>query len=122
MVQAPSGLADTPRMWTCRVAASITDSTCSGFREIVSTWEEVAGQQPVRRSAQERPAGGARFPRGRPVPPGAQDPPPGRVAAVVPGPGQLAVHLAVPAGRVLPCQPQHQVADLLAGCRAAWPA
>ena len=61
------------------------------------------------------------FARGRPAAPGAQDPPHGRLADVVAEPGQLAVHPAVSPGRVLPRQPQHQVADLLAGPRAAWP-
>ena len=60
-------------------------------------------------------------PRGRPAPPGAQDPPHGRFADLVAEPAQFAVHSAVSPGRVLPRQPQHQVADLLAGPRAAWP-
>jgi len=78
-----------------------------------------AGQQPMRLSAQERPPGGVDVPRGRSVSSGAQDPPHGRLADLVTEPGQLAVHPAVPPGRVLPRQPQGQVTDLLAGPRPA---
>ena len=84
--------------------------------------EEIAGQEPVCLSTQERAPGRVRFPRGRSAPPGAQDPPHGRLADVVTEPAHLAVHPAVPPGRVLACQPQHQIADLLAGAGAAWPA
>jgi len=84
--------------------------------------EEVAGQQPVRLSAQERPPGGVRVPRRWSAPPGAQDPPHGRLADLVTEPGQLAVHPAVPPCRVLSRQPQPQVTDLLAGSWPTWPA
>ena len=84
--------------------------------------EEIAGQQAIGLSTQERPPGGAHVPRGRPEPAGAQDPPDGRLADAVTGPAQLAVHPAVSPGRVLPRQPQYQAADLLAGPRPAWPA
>src|ERR1019366_406232 len=60
--------------------------------------EEVAGQQPVCLCAQERPPGGVQTAGCRPVAPGAQDPPHGRLADLVPEPGQLAVHPAVPPG------------------------
>ena len=83
--------------------------------------EEVAGQQPLRLSAQERPPGGVHGPRSRSAPPGAQDPPHRRCADAVTEPAQLAVHPAVSPGRVLPGQPQHQVTDLHAGPRTAWP-
>jgi hypothetical protein len=77
--------------------------------------EEITGQQTVRLRAQERPSGGIRLSRGRPAPPGGQDPPHRRIADVVSEPGHLAVHPAVSHSGVLACQPQHQVADVLAG-------
>jgi hypothetical protein len=84
--------------------------------------EEVAGQQSLCLRAQERPPGSVSVWRGWSVP-GAQDPPDGCFADLVSEPGQLAVHSAVPPGRVLPRHPrhpQHKVADLLAGLRSAW--
>src|ERR1035438_4597101 len=51
----------------------------------------------------------------------AEDPPHGRFADLVPELGQFTVHPAVSPGRVLPREPQYQVADLLAGPWAAWP-
>ena len=74
--------------------------------------EEIAGQQPVRLGAQERPPGGVRVPQGRSAPLGSQDPPYGRCADLVAEPGQFAMYPAVPPGRVLLRQPQHQLADL----------
>ena len=63
-----------------------------------------------------------RFPAStRPVAPGTEDPADGRRTDVVAEAGQPAVHPAVSPGRVLPCQPQHQSADLVARPRAAWP-
>jgi hypothetical protein len=50
---------------------------------------------------------------------GAEDPPDGCRAEVVAEPREFAVHTAVAPGGVLPGQPQDQVADLLAGRRAA---
>ncbi len=58
---------------------------------------------------------------GRPEPPGAQDPQHRRRADAVTEPGQLAVHPAVPLGRVLLRQPQYEVRISLAGPRAAPP-
>ncbi len=83
--------------------------------------EEVAGQQPLRLGAQERPPGGVYIPRCRAASLGAQDSPGGRFADLMSEPGQFTVHPAAPPGRVLLGQSQHQVADLLAGSRAAWP-
>ena len=83
--------------------------------------EEIAGQQAVSLGAQERPPGRVRVLRGRSAPPGAQDPPHGRLADLVSEPGQLAVHPAVPPGRVLLGQLQYKVADFLAGPWATWP-
>jgi len=57
----------------------------------------------------------------RPVTPGPQDPPHGRLADQVTESAQLAMHPAVSPGGVLLRQPQHQVADLRAGFgRPAW--
>jgi hypothetical protein len=53
--------------------------------------------------------------------PGAQDPPYCRLADPVTEAGQPALHPAVSPGRILPRQPQHQLADLLADPRAARP-
>ena len=83
--------------------------------------EEIAGQQAIGLRAQERPPGGVHFPRSRAAPRGAQDPPHRRLADPVAEPAQFAVHPAVSPGRVFPRQPQHQVADLRAGPRPAWP-
>jgi len=80
--------------------------------------EEVAGQKPMRLCVQERPPGGVLFAGRRPAC-SAEDPPDGRRAEVMAEPGDLAVHAAVSPGRVLPCQAQDQVADLLAGRRSA---
>lgn len=55
------------------------------------------------------------------MPPGAEDPAGGRLTDLVAEAGQLAVHSTVSPGRVLPYQPQHQAADLLASPRAARP-
>ena len=55
----------------------------------------------------------------RPVTPGPQDPPHGRLADQVTESAQLAMHPAVSPGGVLLRQPQHQVADLRAGSRTA---
>ncbi len=71
--------------------------------------------------AQERPPGGIHALRGRPVLTGAQDPPHRGRADAVTEPAQLAVYPAVPPRRVLPRQPQHQAADVLARLRAAGP-
>jgi hypothetical protein len=64
--------------------------------------EEVAGQQAVRLGEQERAPGGIRVPRGRPAPPGAQDPPHRRLADAMAEPAWLAMDSAVSPGRVLP--------------------
>src|ERR1019366_4168441 len=86
-VQAPSGWAVTPRMCTCRVATSMTNKMYRRFEEDRVHGEEVAGQQSLHLSAQERPPGGAGVPRCRSGPPCAQDPPHGRLADVVAEPG-----------------------------------
>jgi hypothetical protein len=67
------------------------------------------------------PPGSVHVPRGRRPPPGAQDPPHCRFADLVAEPTQLTVHPAVSPGRILPRQPHYQVADVLAGPRAAGP-
>jgi hypothetical protein len=90
------------------------------FKEDRVHVEEVAGQQTLSLSAQERPPRYARIRRGRSVPAGAQDPPDCRFADMVTEPGHLAVYPAAAPGRVLPGQPQYQLADGLAGPRAAW--
>lgn len=58
---------------------------------------------------------------GRSAPPGAQDPPDGRLADLVTEAGQLAVHSAVSPGRVLMRQSQRKLAYFLADPGAAWP-
>src|SRR5258707_5715625 len=84
--------------------------------------EEIAGQQAIGLSTQERPPGGIQAPWGRTAPPGAQDPPHRGLADLVTEPAQFAAHPAVSPGRVLPRKPQYQGADLRAGARPAWPA
>ena len=84
--------------------------------------EEITRQQAISLSAQERPPGGVHVLRSRSAPVGAQNPPHRRFADAVTEPAQLAVHPAVSPGRVLPRQPQYQVADLLASPRPARPA
>src|ERR1035441_5061764 len=71
-----------PRMCTCRVATSMTNKMYRRFEEDRVHGEEVAGQQSLHLSAQERPPGGAGVPRCRSGPPCAQDPPHGRLADV----------------------------------------
>jgi hypothetical protein len=83
--------------------------------------EEIASQQAIGLHTQERPPGSAHLPGGRAAPPGAQDPPHRRRADAVSEPAKFAVHPAISPDWVLPRQPQYQVADLLAGPRAAWP-
>ncbi len=83
--------------------------------------EEIAGQQAIGLSTQERPPGGIHAPRGRTAPPGAQDPPHRGLADLVTEPAQFAAHPAVSPGRVLPRKPQYQGADLRAGARPTWP-
>lgn len=61
--------------------------------------EEVAGQQPLRLSAQERSPGGVHVPRSRSAPPGAQDPLHGRCADAVTEPAEFAVDSAVSPAR-----------------------
>ncbi len=53
--------------------------------------------------------------------PGAHDPPHGRRADLLAEAREFAVHPAVSPGGVLPCEPQHQVLDFLAGLRASRP-
>jgi len=83
--------------------------------------EEITRQQPISLSAQERPPGSVHVPRGRRPPPGAQDPPYCHFADLVAEPAQFTVDPAVSPGRILPRQPLYQVADVLAGLRAAGP-
>jgi hypothetical protein len=55
-VQAPSGRAVTPRIWTRRVATSMANRTYSRRRKIVSTWEKSQASRPsawVRRNARQ---------------------------------------------------------------------
>ena len=56
------------------------------------------GQQPLRLNAQDGLPGGVTFRGGGSAPPGAQDAPDGRLADLVPEPGQLTVHPGVPPG------------------------
>src|SRR5262249_17893195 len=56
-VQGPSGRAVTPRICTCRVATSITNSTYRRLRKTVSTWKKSQASRPLALSAQERPPG-----------------------------------------------------------------
>src|SRR5208283_450837 len=83
--------------------------------------EEVAGQQSLRLSAQERSPGCVHGPRSRPTPSGAQDPLHGRCADAVTEPAELAVDSAITPGGVLPGQSQYQIADVLAGAGPAGP-
>src|SRR5262249_56517742 len=76
--------------------------------------EEVTRQQALRLGPQEPPPGGVQAARSRQVASGAEDPPHSRLADPVAKACQLAVHPAVPPGRVLPRQPQYKVADPLA--------
>ena len=80
--------------------------------------EEVAGQKPVCLCAEEGSPGGV-LPAGRWPAGSAEDPADGRCAEVVTEPGEFAVHAAVSPGGVLPGQSQDQVADFVAGLRAA---
>jgi hypothetical protein len=87
----------------------------------VSAWKKSQASRPsawVRRNARQEVS---RLRGGGPAAPD-QDPPDGRLADVVTETSQFPVHPAVPPGRVLPRQPQHQVANLPAGPGAAWPA
>jgi hypothetical protein len=106
----------TPRMWTCLVATSITNRTYRRRRKIASTWKKSLARKPVRLCAEECAPGGV-VPAGR-WPACAEDAADGGCAEVVPEPGEFAVHAAVSPGRVLPGQPQCQVAEFLAGWRA----
>src|SRR5215472_7225528 len=81
--------------------------------------EEITRQQALSLGAQERPPGGIHAAGSRPAPASPQDPADGRLADMMAETGQLAVDPAVSPGRVLTCQPQHQVADLLARSRPA---
>src|SRR5262249_26125620 len=76
--------------------------------------EEVTRQQALRLGPQEPPPGGVQAARSRQVASGAEDPPHSRLADPVAKACQLAVHPAVPPGRVLPRQPQYKV-------RIPWP-
>ena len=81
----------------------------------------------VKKSQASRPLAWARrkvrqevsWPRERAGGAGAEDPPHSRLTEVMAEAGELTVHPAVSPARVLARQPQHQVADLLAGPGAA---
>jgi hypothetical protein len=91
------------------------------LRKIVSTWKKSQASSPcawARRNARQEVF---YISRCRAASLGAQDSPDGRLADLVSEPGQFTVHPAVPPGRVILGQSQHQVTDLLAGSRAAWP-
>jgi hypothetical protein len=107
-------------MCTRRVATSMTNKYVQAPEQDRVHGEEVTRQQALCLGAQEPPPGSIQTTRSWPVAPGAEDPADGRLTDVVAEAGQLAVHPAVSPRRVLPRQPQHQVADLLATPRAAW--
>src|SRR6266496_1995450 len=103
-----------PSTWTRRVATSITNSTYSRLSNTVSTVQEVHRQHTLGLGPEELPPG-ERRPLGRRSNPGAPQDGPHRAGpdpALVPQSAQLAVDAAIPPGRVLPGQPQHQRADL----------
>ena len=99
----------------------MTNNTYKRLRANRVDGEEITRQQALRLGAQEPPPGGIHTTRSRPAALGLEDPADGRRTDVVSEAGQLTVHPAVSPARVLPRQPQHQVADLLADCRATWP-
>ncbi len=83
--------------------------------------EEITRQQALCLGAQEPPPGRGQTARSGSAAAGAEDTPHSRLTDLVAQAGQLAVHPAVSPGRVLPRQPQHQVADLLASPLATRP-
>jgi len=83
--------------------------------------EEITRQQALRLSPKEGAPGGVQIAGSGPVVAGAEDPADGRLADMAAKAGQFAVDAGVTPSWVLPCQPQHQPADLLAGRRPARP-
>jgi hypothetical protein len=84
--------------------------------------EEITRQQALRLSPKEGAPGGVQVAGSGPVAAGAEDPADGRLAERAAKAGQFAVDAAVTPSWVLPCQPQHQPADLLAGLSCTSPA
>lgn len=76
--------------------------------------EEVGGQQPSGLSAQESSPAGACSPWCRPEAGSSQDAADRTCTQAVSEPGQFAVEAAMAPGRILVCQAQHQVAELVA--------
>jgi hypothetical protein len=107
-----AGCAVTPGTWTRRLATSSTNSTYSRCRNTVSTVKQVHRQEAVGLGAEELPPG-QRRPLGRRFDAGPmQDGPDGAGPDLVAEAAQLTVDATVAPGRVLPGQPQHQIADL----------
>jgi hypothetical protein len=83
--------------------------------------EEVGGQQPGGLRTQERPPARAAAAGRRPDSGTGQDPADGAGADPVAKPQQFALDPTMPPQRVLPSQPEHQIANLVADTWAAWP-
>ena len=79
--------------------------------------EEVAGQQPGRLGSEEGAPVGVYPARGRPQVRGGQDPSDGAGADVVSESGELSLDAAVSPARVLPCQPDDELAELAVDAR-----
>jgi len=79
--------------------------------------EEVAGQQPGGLGSEEGAPVGVYPARCRPQVCGGQDPPDRAGADIVPESGELALDAAVSPARVLPCQPDDELADLVVDAR-----
>ena len=82
--------------------------------------EEVAGQQPGRLRSEEGAPVGVYPARRRPLACSGQDPADRAGADVVPESSELALDAAVSPARVLPCQPDDELAELVVDARAAW--
>jgi hypothetical protein len=85
-----------------RVATSMTNSTYSRWRKIVSTWKKSLASRPlawVRKNTRQE---ASRWRGVGPVAAGPQDPPHGCLAHVVTEADEFPMHPAVPPGRVLP--------------------